>query len=209
MSDLERDTAHTLRRWMARPSERLTAAGVRYLTRWLVKTAIVFGFAESDSRRFMEYPTETLVPDITTARALASGDVPGDVTIGAARVAASRHAYVWGAGNATVEPKGPDRISSRAVNVVALNLGELQLWVVMPVIAKPDELRLPRGVIRLHSQVRYGSLRTRRGNVDPTGVTATYSDATTERVFGALETAKQIAGSGLVLDALSEQRRNE
>ena len=190
MSELEGDTARTLRRWMSRPDQRLTAAGVRHLTRWLVKTAIVFGFAETDARRFMDNPTETSIPDVTTARALAAGETPPDVTIGAARVAASR--YIWGAGNPTVEPTGPDRITCRAINVVALNLGALQLWVVMPVVARPDELRLPRGVTRVHPQLRYRSLRGRHADVDPTQVAARYSDGTTEAVFAALERAQQI-----------------
>jgi hypothetical protein len=192
MSDLEGDAARTLRRWMSRPDQRLTAAGARHLTRWLVKTAIVFGFAEIDARRFMDDPTETSIPDITTARALAAGETPPDVTIGAARVAASP--YIWGAGNPTVEPTGPDRVSCRAINVVALNLGVLQLWVVMPVVAQPDELRLPQGVTRIHPQLRYRSLRSRHADVDPTQVVARYSDATTDALFAALEEAQQITG---------------
>lgn len=193
MSELERDTARTFRRWMSRPAERLTIAGARHLARWLVKTAIVFGFAETDARRFIDNPTDASIPDITTARALGAGEVPEDVTIGAARIGGSR--YVWGAGNPTVVPAGPDRISCRAINVVALNLGPLQLWVVMPILVKPDELRLPQGVTRLHPHVRYRSLRSRHPNVDPTQVVAKFSDATTVASFAALDQAKRFAES--------------
>lgn len=187
MSELERDTASALRRWMRRPDERLTTAGARHLTRWLVKTAIVFGFAETDARRFVDNPTDASVPDITAARALAEGQTPEGVTIGGARVNGSP--YLWGAGNPTVEPTGPDRISCRAINVVALNLGALQLWVVMPIVVQPDELHLPRGVTKLHAHVRYRSLRTRPPNVDPTQVVARFSDTTTASAFAALEQA--------------------
>ncbi len=33
--------------------------------RWLVKTAVVLGFSEGGSRRFMETPTAVAVPDVS------------------------------------------------------------------------------------------------------------------------------------------------
>lgn len=66
MSRLEVDTAKTLRRWLASPNERLTKAGHVHLVRWLAKTSFILGYSEGDSRRFLETPTETVVPDITT-----------------------------------------------------------------------------------------------------------------------------------------------
>lgn len=76
------------------------------MLRWLVKTAVVLGFSEGGSRRFMETPTGVAVPDVTTAKSVRNGVVPDHVRGGAAKVRNSR--YVWGTGNATVSPTGPD-----------------------------------------------------------------------------------------------------
>ena len=73
MSKLENETASVLRRWLADPEHGLGVVGVSHLTRWLVKTAIVLGFAELDARRFLAEPTEVSVPDITAARIVAAG----------------------------------------------------------------------------------------------------------------------------------------
>lgn len=181
MEQLERDTARTLRRWLSEPSSRLTTSGYAHVVRWTAKTAIVFGFAELGSRQFLANQTDAAVPDITIARQLANGEVP-DILIGGAR--ASRTDQAWGAGNASVEPVGPDRISSRAVNVLALTLGELQLWGVLPVI-QPDDVHLPPGVQRLLPNSKSRSLRGRQGGLDPSQVTAFFSDATTEAFMSA------------------------
>ena len=183
MSDLERNAARTIRRWMSEPSDRLTKAGTLHLRRWLVKTAVVLGFSDNGARRFMNEPTEVAVPDITVAKQVAAGIVPDEVVAGAARVNETR--VLWGAGNATVHPSGPDRISCRAVNVAAFNLGSLQLWVAIPVV-RPDALRLPRSVSILHPNLRSRSLHTRSGDLDPTQVIAEYSDATSTALFAAL-----------------------
>lgn len=37
--------------------------GFETLMRWLVKTAVVLGFSEGGSRRFIETPTDVAVPD--------------------------------------------------------------------------------------------------------------------------------------------------
>lgn len=190
MSDLERDAARTIRRWTSRPDERLTKAGVLHLRRWLVKTSVVLGFSENGSRRFLDEPTETAVPDITTAKKVAAGFVPDEVVAGVARTNDS--SVLWGAGNPTVVPSGPDRISCRAVNVAAFNLGSLQLWVAVP-FARPDALRLPKGVVELHPQLRSRSLRSRTSNLDPTQVVAEYSDRTTAAILAGLEAASRSA----------------
>lgn len=186
MSDLESDAARTIRRWMSKSDERLTKSGVVHLGRWLVKTMVVLGFSESGSRQFMDKPTQTAIPDITTAKKIAAGSVPDGVVAGAARVNDS--SMLWGTGNPTVVPSGPDRISCRAVNVAAFNLGSLQLWVAVPLVA-PDSLRLPKGVTRLNHQLRSRSLRPRTSNLDPTQVVAEYSDRTTAAAFAGLEMA--------------------
>jgi hypothetical protein len=173
MSDLERDAARTIRRWLSKPDQRLTNAGVVHVTRWLVKTAIVLSFADNDARRFFDHPTDAAIPDIRSAQHIADGRVPEFAVAGAART--NNSTYLWGVGNPTVKPSGPDRISCRAVNVAGLNLGPLQLWVAIPIVP-PDKLHLPRGVVALHPQLRSRGLRTRSGNLDPTQVVARYSD---------------------------------
>ena len=132
MSDLEVQTARTIRRWMSKPEKPLGQSGYETMMRWLVKTAVVLGFSEGGSRRFMESPTDVAVPDITTAKEIRFGLVPNHVRGGAAKVGKSR--YVWGTGNATVLPTGPDLLNSRAINVTALNLGPVQLWAVVPIV---------------------------------------------------------------------------
>lgn len=186
MSDLEIQTARTIRRWMSKPENPLGRTGYDNLMRWLVKTAVVLGFSEGGSRRFMETPTDVAVPDITTAKAVRNGVVPDNVQGGAAKVAAGSR-YVWGTGNATVSPTGPDLLNSRAVNVTALNLGQLQLWVAIPIV-KPDRLALPKGVTRLHPRIAFQSLPTRTGEPDPSLVNAYFSPATSEAVFAAVDT---------------------
>lgn len=126
MSTLEQEAASTFGRWLENPDEPLARPGISNVTRWLAKTALVLAFSESDARRFLETPTETAIPDITTARKLAEGKTPKNVQIGAARTDGDD--VLWLVGNPTVLPTGPNRISSRAVNVAALNLGRLQLW---------------------------------------------------------------------------------
>jgi hypothetical protein len=190
MSDLETSAARTIRRWMSRPKERLTKAGTHHLCRWLVKTAVVLGFSDNGSRRFMDEPTQTAVPDITAAKQVAAGVVPDGVIAGAARVGVTK--VLWGAGNATVEPSGPDRINCRAVNVAAFNLGSLQLWVAVPLV-RPDTLRLPRSVSQLNPMLQSRSLRTRTGALDPTEVVAHYSDATSTAFFAALAAVSDAA----------------
>jgi hypothetical protein len=191
MSQLEQDTAGTLRRWLAHPKVQLTADGMKHVSRWLVKTVHVFGFAELDARRFLQTPTETAAPDITTARALAAGSMPEHVYVGAARISGDAD-VLWGVGNPTVRPAGPDRIGCRAINVVAWNLSSLQLWVAVPMLP-PDKLRLPLGVTRLHPTLRSGSLRKRSSDLSPSQVRATYSDATTSAFFRDLEHARELA----------------
>ena len=173
MSHLEIDAANAMKRWIA-GDQRLTRMGFNLVTRWLVKTAIVLGFSEADARRFLDSPLDTAIPDVTAAKRIAAGELPDHVVAGAARTAPST--YIWGVGNPTVQPVGPQNISSRAINVAALNLGTLQLWVVIPMI-KPVAVRLPRQVTRLNPHVRAAHLSTRVERLNPTDVEVTYPGA--------------------------------
>lgn len=169
MNVLEHEAAAALGRWITGPEATLTEHEVWVVRRWLANTAIVLAFGEIDARRFIEFPTETAIPDITTAKAVMKGEPLDGVHVGAARTTGSP--YIWGVGNPTVTPSGRDQISCRAVNVAALNLGTLQLWAVIPVL-RPERVELPAGVLPLRAHFPFGALRFRSGDVDPETVTA-------------------------------------
>lgn len=193
MSKLEGNTAQTLNRWLERPDEPLTSVGLRHVVRWLAKTALVLTFAENEARRFMTSPTQTAIPDITTAKAVAANGPLKHVRVAAAQTEDS--SVLWGVGNPTVLPRGPDRISSRAINVASMNLGQLQLWVVVPLVP-PDDIQLPAGVTPLHEDLAFGALATRAGSLDPTQVVATYSDRTTAAFLRAMAAAQHALATG-------------
>jgi hypothetical protein len=132
----------------------------------------------------MEAPTDVAVPDITAAKEIRSGSVPDHVVGGAAKVGKSQ--YVWGAGNATVTPTGPDLLNARAINATALNLGPLQLWVAVPIV-QPEKIALPRGVSRLHPRLTFQRLPTRTGDLNPSLVIASFARATSEAFFAATD----------------------
>jgi hypothetical protein len=185
MNDLERRAAAIFGRWIAESSETLTTGEVGDIRRWLAKTAIVLAFGEVDARRFIENPTETAVPDITTAKAVMRGDSLDHVVVGAARTRLAN--FGWGVGNPTVTPSGPDRISCRMVNVMVLNLPPLQLWTVIPIV-RPDRVTLPPNVWRFRENLSFGALPLRSGrDIQPTRVVASYSDRTTRASIAALE----------------------
>lgn len=184
MSDLEVQTGRALRRWLSRPESPLGRDGYDVIMRWLVKMAVVLGFSEGGSRRFMETATDVAVPDITAAKEIRSGSVPDHAVGGAAKAGKSQ--YVWGTGNATVTPTGPDLLNSRAVNVTALNLGPLQLWVAIPMV-RPEKIALPRGVSRLHPRLTFQRLPTRTGDLNPSLVNASFARATSEAFFAATD----------------------
>lgn len=123
MSRLETDTAQVLSGWLEDPATPLTPIGVYTITRWLTKTAFVLTFADADARRFMSTPQETALPDFTTAKLVARGSGLGHVRAGVA--VSNNMPLFWAVGNSTVEPPGPGRISCRAVNAAAFNLGPI------------------------------------------------------------------------------------
>lgn len=193
MNELEGNTAQALHHWLERPDEPLSSAGLQHVVRWLAKTALVLAFSENEARRFTATPTETAIPDITTAKAVAAGAPLEHVRVAAARTTDS--SVLWGVGNPTVQPSGPDRISSRAVNVASMNLGQLQLWVVVPIVA-PDGVHLREGVAPLHEDLTSAGLGTRSGGLDPTQVVVTYSDRTTAAFSRAMAAAQHTLAGG-------------
>lgn len=190
MSDLETETAQVLRNWRARLDRPLGDQGCRTLIRWLAKTATVLLFSEAEARRFMRSPTDAALPDITTARKLRSGDPLDHVVAGIAL--STQTDLLWAVGNPSVLPRGPNNISCRAVNAAALNLGPLQLWIAMPIVA-PDRLNLPTEVRLAHAGLQLRDLELGTPTLSLSNIEAYYSPATTQRFFRALELARQLA----------------
>lgn len=190
MSQLEVDTGSLLARWVGNPRTPLGEDGVDVLTRWLSKTLFVLGFAEGDSRHFMTSPTETIVPDITTAKKLMAGERLESVVAGAAR--SSRTNHLWALGNPSVV--APAGLSSKVVNAAAFNMGPIQLWAVVPLV-KPDDLVLPARIASLDETLTFSRLRPGRSSLDLTRIRATYSPASARQIFMAIEATKQASRS--------------
>jgi hypothetical protein len=70
--------------------------------------------------------------------------------------------------------------------VTALNLGQLQLWIAIPIV-KPERLVFPKSVTRLHPRLAFQSLPTRTGDLNPSLVNANFSRSTSEAVFAAVD----------------------
>lgn len=172
MSQLEVDTGSVLAGWVGNPRKPLGEDGVDVLTRWLVKTLFVLGFAEGDSRHFMVSPTEIIVPDVTAAKQLIAGDRLEGVAAGAARSA--RANVLWALGNPSIV--APAGLSSRVVNAAAFNMGPVQLWVAVPLL-QPDDLFLPARIASLEKTLTFSRLRPGRSSLDLTRIRATYSPA--------------------------------
>ena len=82
--------------------------------------------------------------------------IPAHAAFGLARI--SPGVYLYAVGNPSVEPSGPNRISSRAANVVVVNLGTLQLWAIVALLP-PRQVQFPPGVSRLGPRLRSARLR--------------------------------------------------
>lgn len=190
MSQLEVETGSLLAGWVGNPRTPLGEDGVDVLTRWLVKTLFVLGFAEGDSRHFMANPTETIVPDITTAKQLIAGERLEGIAAGAAK--SSRTNLLWAVGNPSVVAAAG--LSSRVVNAAAFNLGPIQLWVAVPLM-QPDSLVLPARVASLDETLTFSQLRPGQASLDLSRIRATYSAATARQIFMAIEEAKQASRS--------------
>lgn len=190
MSQLEVETGSLLAGWVGNLRTPLGEDGVDALTRWLVKTLFVLGFAEGDSRHFMTSPAETIVPDITTAKQLIAGERLEGVAVGAARSARTNR--IWALGNPSVVAAAG--LSSRVVNAAAFNLGPIQLWVAVPLM-QPDSLVLPARVASLEETLTFTQLRPGQASLDLSRIRATYSAATARQIFTAIEEAEQASRS--------------
>jgi hypothetical protein len=188
MSQLEVDTGSLLAGWARNRRTALGAEGVDLLTRWLVKTLFVLGFAEGDSRHFMVSPTETMVPDVATAKQLIAGERLEGVAAGAARSA--RTSLLWTLGNPSVV--APAGLSSRVVNAAAFNMGPIQLWVAVP-LQQPDNLVLPARIASLEETLAFSQLLPGQSSLDLSRIRATYSTETANQILMAIETAEQQA----------------
>jgi hypothetical protein len=138
----------------------------------------------------MATPTETVVPDITTAKQLIAGERLEGVAGGAARSA--RTSLLWALGNPSVV--APTGLSSRVVNAASFNMGPIQLWAVVPLV-QPDDLVLPARIASLEATLTFSQLRPGQSSLDLSRIRATYSPATAKQIFTAIEAAKQASRS--------------
>lgn len=144
MSELECQMEEVVAPW-ARGRDQLGAKGFLSLTRWALKTHIVLSALDGGIRAFGSAAQDDkmgVLPEATRARQLFQNDPHAldGVKIGIARV--ERSQYLWGFGNPTVVPKGPRYANSRSASVTCLNLGPMQLWIVVPVF-RSATVRLP------------------------------------------------------------------
>lgn len=172
MSDLEVEMAK-LASWL-NGSGPLGRRRLEIAQRWMLKMLVVLGFSDLGSRRFLDEPTDVLIPDIGAAQA-ASGmrPIPTAARFGAARITPGF--YLYAVGNPTVLPRGPDRLSSRAASVVAVNLGELQLWALVPLLPA-NQVRLPGSVSRLSSRLEGRRLRSAPAEPDLDAAVVVFPD---------------------------------
>lgn len=98
-----------------------------------------------------------MIPDIRAAQAaMGKRPIPPYAAFGIGRTAPGIHLY--GVGNPPTEPSGPNRISARAANVAAVNLGTVQLWAIVALLP-PRRIQLPPGVSRVGPRLRSSQLR--------------------------------------------------
>lgn len=149
MSDLENQMENVVGwPWYRRRIDPLTEGGVLVLKAWALKSLLVWSAYAGGIRSFgrSEEAGFAFIPDATGARLLFRGqwqEAVARATFGWGRV--SLGTYLWGFGNPEVLPKGPDVPNARSAGVLALNLGELQIWVVDPLFSTAS-VQLPPGV---------------------------------------------------------------
>lgn len=149
MSDLENEMEDVVGwAWYRRRIESLTEGGALVLKAWSLKSLLVWSAYAGRIRSFgrSEEADFAFVPEATGARQLFRGqwrEAVARATFGWGRVPPGP--YLWGFGNPEVLPRGPDVPNARSAGVLALNLGELQLWVVDPLFSTAA-VQLPPGV---------------------------------------------------------------
>lgn len=160
MNELENGMERLVAPWARGRRARLGEGALAVLTRWALKTHIVLGALDGGIRAFGSDKSDSkmgVIPEATRAHQLYEDNpaaVTG-VTVGVARVAKSE--YLWGFGNPTVIPKGPQYANARSATVTCLNLRCLQLWVIAPVFSTAT-VRLPPRVQRVAATLVFAHL---------------------------------------------------
>lgn len=174
MSDLENRIENEVASpWYRQRTARLGAEPALLLRAWALKSYLVWSAFSGGIRTFARpgEPQWAVVADPRRARLLFEGrwdEAVDGVAFGLARVKPGLH--VWGFGNPEVVPKGPGVPNARSAGVLALNLAELQVWVVSPVFSVAA-VRLPPHVVDLTSGLSFALLEQASPSLEPTRVT--------------------------------------
>ena len=160
MNELEDGMESLVAPWTRGHGGHLGGTAENVLMRWSLKTHIVLAALEGGTRAFASRSAESkpsVLPEATRARNLYAGenDATAGIVVGVARVASSN--YLWGFGNPRVLPIGPKFANARSASVTCLNLGEVQLWIVVPAIPSAT-VRLPPKVRRVTRHLDFGRL---------------------------------------------------
>ncbi len=125
------------------------------LRRWALKSHMLLCFIDGNAARFgdEDFAGDYVVPPYTTAREMYEGDedlILERAAVGISRSGASRD-FVWTFGFPTVVGNGPPG-RARFAPATILTVGELQLWVVTPLL--DADVTAPVGVISSNAELR-------------------------------------------------------
>ena len=161
MNELEHQMVE-IARWARAGGRPLGKANLRNVSRWLLKTHAVMSVLDGATRRFVDPDGEIgsqVIPDPTRARLLRVDD---DAAFDGVVIAAGRsngEGFAYGFGNPEIRSTAANPPSARSAAVVAMSLGSLQLWAVVPWL-RSGRVQLPSGLITLNARTRSKQLRT-------------------------------------------------
>ena len=171
MSSLEVDFARTVTSWK-RGRNRLGKHRARTIEQWLLKTYIVLGAAEAQTRdvgAVGETPPWRVMPEATRARQLFEGDDAAfaGTRVGASQITSSRRLY--GFGNPAIESPHGGLAPHISAGACFITLENRRLWIVVAFDTEAT-IHLPPGVSGLTPHVRPGSLNYVSDSADFTKV---------------------------------------
>jgi hypothetical protein len=148
------------------------------LRKWALKTHFLLHFIEGNAGNFLEDPTGSVVPPLTTARRMYEGDdefVRSECGVG---VSLSNHGvdFAWAFGHPTIQ-NPPSAGIPNFTPVSILTLGRLRLWVVTPQLHTPESVAVPSGVVASSAALRPSGLTVTGGLPSPGSMTVRYPAA--------------------------------
>ena len=157
MSELEQRAARSLSSWRAQPMLRVGRTRLEVIHAWMLKSFFVLmwahGGVKAQTKAFAQGGTDwsaAVVPDVRRALALANGRFLDACRGTDLAVVRTDSAVLHGYGNPTAVPVGPGWLNCRVAGVLAVTLGGVQLWLVVPLVPGLPT-RFPEPVQRLHA----------------------------------------------------------